>query len=61
MSELLSEHPDLSQEQVQEAVAHAKGNRKVVAEDEYQAYAKAKLSAKNLEEEMKQANGSGSA
>ena len=55
MSELLAENPELSQEQIQDAVQGAKGNRKVVPNVEFQEYAKEKLSTKNLDNELKQA------
>lgn len=55
MSEILAENPELSLEQVQEALAHAKGTRKIVGEAEYRAYSRAKLSATNLDDEMARA------
>eukprot|EP01043_Picozoa_sp_COSAG02_P071318 COSAG02_NODE_12985_length_1464_cov_2.155311_1_plen_445_part_10 len=55
MSELLVENPELSSEQVREAVVQAKGRRRLVAQAEYQAYARTKLSTRNLDGEMAQA------
>ena len=54
MSELLAENPELSQEQIQEAVKASKGNRKIVPNMKFQEYVKEKLSTKNLDDELKE-------